>query len=261
MKHRCAPKRNLPLMLALTSTFLLSPGLQSSSASAMSATNGAPNAARSAPAPAEEPGLTGASSYLQRPPYTAAEFWKKVLLLINSSRGYVAKDRFEEVFGVRLGPVTTTKDGTTTYRLYRARTWYFDARLSYVVNSFKMPLHPAQNGSHSELYISWENGSFSDADGQDCVTDELVRTGLMATGWTSPWQKWGLWEEIEAAASRQRPADPGSPPEALPPPVSGFIRQTDEDAGHRDFLPRGRLDTTGDHPDSCVTGIDILGRP
>lgn len=191
---------------------------------------------------------------MQRPPYTAAEFWKKVLVLINSSRGYVAKDRFEEVFGVRLGPVTTTKDGTT-YRLYRASTWYFDARLSYFADSFKMPLDPARNGSHSELYISWKNGSFSDSDGQDCVTDELVRTGLTATGWTSPWQKWGLWEEIEAAA-RQHPADPG-----LPSPVSGFIRQTDEDAGNRDFLPRGRLDTTGDHPDSCVTGIDILGRP
>ena len=193
-------------------------------------------------------------------PDTAADFWGKVLVLLNDHLGYVTRERFEEVFGVHFGPPVTTQD-STTYRLVQGHGRYFDARLSTYVSGYTMPGDPALNGVHSELYIGWKVDSFADSDGHTCISGERVRTSLMASGWTSPWTRWGIWEETAAAAARQPPNKSNYAPGPLPTPVASFLRQADEDAGRRDVLPRGRLDTTGDHPDSCITGIYITGKP
>jgi hypothetical protein len=202
----------------------------------------------------------GADPYSQHSPDTAADFWGKVLVLLNDHLGYVTRERFEEVFGVHFGPPVTTKDNTT-YRLVQGHSGYFDARLSRYVSGYTMPGDPALDGVHSELYIGWKTDSFAGPDGHACISGELVRTSLMASGWTSPWVKWGIWEETAAAARQQPPIKSAYAPVPLPQPVAGFVRQAGEDAVKRGDLPRGRLDTTGDHPDSCITGIYIVGKP
>lgn len=196
--------------------------------------------------------------YPETSPYTAADLWEKVLVLLNDHQGYVTKERFEKVFGVHLGQPFTTKD-STTYRLVQGHSWYFDVRVSNYPDGYKTPIDPALNGAHSELYIGWKADSFSD--GHICITGERVRTSLMASGWTSPWIKWGIWEETASAAASQPPVHSSYAPEPLPTPIAGFIRQTDADAGNRDALPRGQVETTGDHPDSCITGIYVVGKP
>jgi hypothetical protein len=203
-------------------------------------------------------------NYSMKPPFTAEEFWTKVLALIGEQNGYVTKERFESVFKVQFGSAGH-ESHSITYTLHQGHDWYFDARISDFDKTYTTPINAVENGAHSELVIVWAKDSFGDPDRGECVTANLVRTSLVAGGWTSPWAKWGAWEEMAAltaeAAGRRPSADRWYPPEPLPPPISSFLRQADADAGHRDGLPRGRVDTTGDFPNSCVTGIYLESKP
>ncbi len=181
--------------------------------------------------------------YTGKPPYTAEQFWDLVLSLLNEKNGSVTQERLERTLGVRFPPPDHQSD-EDVYALRAGKDWYFDVRLTLYNDRFRFPLAPQLNGPHVEWSMAWGTHSFGDP----CVTDEHVRATLLANGWTSPWQKWGLWEEV---ASHTKAGSLSTPP------VSNFLRQSDEDAGHRDRLPSGSLQTTGDFPFSCVTAIRV----
>jgi hypothetical protein len=168
--------------------------------------------------------------------------------VLNANNGSVTKEQLEQVLGVRF-PALKRESDAGTYVLRAGRDWYFDIRLTLYNDRFRYPLAPELNGPHVKWYIGWRADSFGDPTKAMCVTDERVRAALLANGWSSPWLRWGFWEEVAS-----RPSTAGS---LRMPPVSNFFRQSDEDAGHRDRLPSGSLDTTGDFPDSCVTAITV----
>jgi len=192
--------------------------------------------------------------YAAQPPFTGVELWAKLLALINERDGAVTKDRFEEVFDVRLPIFYQGSDGTM-YHLKAGKDWYVEAGIN-IYNNQNKSLGPL--GGYSEMVINWGptiRGDVKDA----CVTAERVRSDLLATGWTSPWLGWGHWEDVakETAKDLQEHAPPGGymyPPMMIPP-IASFWRRGADDSDHRDRLPQGEVFTTGDFADSCVTGI------
>src|SRR5438105_10025800 len=64
-----------------------------------------------------------------KPRLTAEELWTKVLALLNERDGSVTKERFEDVFGVRLGPAIQERDARV-YLLNAGKNWYFNARVT-----------------------------------------------------------------------------------------------------------------------------------
>jgi hypothetical protein len=201
--------------------------------------------------------INNSKDYSVPPPFDVDELWRKIGVLLNEHQGSVTKERFEDLFNVRFAPPERDSDATI-YRLRQGVDWYFNARLTVYNERFNSAGMGAEiNGAHIEWYVSWLD-AFTHSSRGACIRANHARETLMASGWTSPWLRWGIWEEI-----RQRPADPGVNP-LYPPPVlpgvASFFRQPDEDSGHRDRLPRGQLDTTGDLPDSCVTGILVTAK-
>ena len=198
-----------------------------------------------------------------RPPLTAEELWTKVLALLNEHDGSVTKERFEQVFDVRFGPPRREEDGTT-YLAHAGREWYFNAYVTIFNDQYKSVTGPEANGAHSGWYISWQPGTF----GVTCLSAKRVRETLVASGWSSPWQSWGAWEKLRWSApfpERRRglgdpPALVPQPPLGPPPPRANFSRNGAE-GGHPNALPRGVVDSTGDQPDSCVTGILVEAKP
>ena len=212
-----------------------------------------------------------AADFHSKPPFGPQEFWSKLLGLVNEHNGYVMKQSFEQAFGVRFGVPERVKDGEAQiyhYKLHAGAEWYFDVRVSEYDGNYRGSMDASMNGRHSELSVVWKIDSFGSAAHGECVTAREVRDSLVATGWTSPWESWGKWEKLAAAdAAALRGSTPYSPPVAIQP-RSVFYHQADQDAADRDQLPRleghipqGDVYTTGDQPDSCITGLRVVGRP
>jgi hypothetical protein len=187
-----------------------------------------------------------------RAPFGADEFWRKIEVLLNKQRGSITKELFQSVFAVEFEPARTASDATT-YLLHAGANWYFDARLTVYNDKFRF--QGAENGAHSQWTITWRPESFG-AEKESCLRADRVRASLLATGWSSPWGRWGQWEEPAKGVQSTGPYPP-----LAPEPRAQLRLQTDEAAGNRDRLPQGRVFATGDLADSCVTGILVTARP
>jgi hypothetical protein len=201
--------------------------------------------------------------HAKSPPLDAEDFWERLMRLLNERQGSITKEGFQSAFGVKFGTGTLSQEGhVTTYWLRAGKEGYFEARLTIYDEKFKSDLGPSLNGAHLNWYVGWDIDAFGDSAKGECVRADYARSSLMSAGWTSPWLKWGIWEEIltaqDAAGTTKESSTQKLPSEAK------FFRQVDEDSGHRDRLPRGVIDSAGDFRDSCVTGIVVdagLGVP
>jgi hypothetical protein len=196
-----------------------------------------------------------------------------VLALLNENDGYLTKQRLEDKLGVHLD-IRPGDSEATTYLLREGKDSHLSVRISTYGKTFKSVVDRALSGAHVEWYISWgigwpwATGSSRRVHEGPCLKASRVRSDLLASGWTSPWLTWGVWEEeVARIASEARPAEnpenpevPQSPPELLPP-IYNFFRQVNEAAGHRERLPRGQIFSDGDLAESCVTGIVVDARP
>jgi hypothetical protein len=196
--------------------------------------------------------------------------WMQALTLLNEHDGYLTKQRFEEKLGVHLQLQAGERE-PTTYSLQERPDSPLVARISTYSERFKSALDPQLSGAHVEWFISWGKGSAWPTEAPrrprqgPCLKASQVRSDLLASGWTSPWWKWGAWEEqLEQAAAQARlnkdPQTVPHPPE-LVPPIYNFLRQVNESTVDRDRLPRGQIFSEGDLADSCVTGILVRARP
>jgi hypothetical protein len=208
----------------------------------------------------KQPDFTG------KPPYTVAELWTKVLRALDTHNGSMTKERFETIFGMKFAHPRTESDAKT-YLAHEKVDWYFNGRVTIYNDNFRSVGDPDAKGAHSEWYIDWEPGTFGDT----CLRAEKVRETLLANGWTSPWKSWGLWEELSREAWAHLgdglpPPDPtqlqvrAPHPPRMPPPRASFSRGNAQGA-HPNALPRGRVITDGDQPNSCVTGIFVEAKP
>ena len=167
------------------------------------------------------------SPYSMKPPFSPDEFWAKVLGLLNRDKGFITKEQFEHAFHVRFGPPLRERDATT-YTLDAGRNWYFDASLT--LNAAVPHTGPTREftNAYTNWHIDWSRDDFATTGKQRCITAEIVRAGLMANGWTSPWSKWGLWEEErnKTAEDMVRNAPPGGYmyPESPPMPRAIFAK-------------------------------------
>jgi hypothetical protein len=194
----------------------------------------------------------GGRDYSTRAPFSADEFWRKIEVLLNKQHGSITKELFQSVFGVKFASPRTASD-TTTYLLDAGSDWYFDARLT--VYNEKYRFAGAENGAHSQWTIIWRPDSFG-PEKESCLRAERVRASLLANGWSSPWQRWGQREEPAKGDQVTGPYPPDTPDT-----MATFRLARDAAAGSWDRLPQGRVFATGDHPDSCVTGILVSARP
>jgi hypothetical protein len=195
---------------------------------------------------------SGRQDYSTKPPFGADELWRKIEVLLNKQHGSITKEQFQSVFGVDFGSPQSASDATT-YLLHAGYDWYFDARLTLYNDKFRF--EGPENGAHSQWMITWRPDPFWSAK-ESCLRADRVRASLLAAGWSSPWARWGLWEEPPKGPQYTGPYPPITPEQrAL------FHLQTDEDAGRWDRLPQGRIFSSGDLPDSCVTGILVTARP
>jgi hypothetical protein len=193
--------------------------------------------------------------YSQPPPFGATQLWIKVLRLLNEHDGQVSKERLEAVLGVRVGAVER-EALATTYRIRKGVDWYLNARLTIFEKGFDVSRAPELARGYSEWTVEFPaDKSVGPAQG-GCLRADRVRSDLLASGWTSPWLRWGIAEERSGVA----PGGERSPPEAVPP-LSNFFRQANVASGHRDELPNGQVFSDGDRADSCVTGFSVRAPP
>lgn len=179
----------------------------------------------------------------------ADDLWQRVLRALNENHASITKERLEKILGVKLVVRRLESDGTT-YLTDETHGGDLEARLTVYNAKFKSVAGPALNGAHLNWYVGWERGKLNGK----CITAERVRTSLLASGWTSPWSDWGVWERPWVT-----PNDPfyRTYPPIKPAPIASFHRKEADTAEQHDSLPRGEVLSTGDMPDSCVTGILI----
>lgn len=203
----------------------------------------------------------------QEHPYTGAPLgadalWSKVLLLLNEHDGYVSPKRYADVLGAQFGVIDHSNSGASC-RVRPGTDWYFSGYVDINTEPFKVP------GTAVVDHVAWNITWGKDAFGGRCISAARAQADLLAAGWTAPWKEWGRWEKLQAA----RNADPihCSPQqvcivEMLPrPPIwFSFGRPGAKDGATwalHPALPAGHLYSTGDLPDSCVTGIEMDSRP
>ena len=211
--------------------------------------------AASAPLNAEED-----KTYATPPPFTAEAFWQKVFALLNEHDGYVTRERFEKTFGVRLTPVPSQDPNTISYALRAGDDWYFTTRLTLFSDAYTDRIEPYTNGAHSHWSLYWSEEAFGDPRRQQCLTVARVQADLLSAGWVSPWQL----VPQPPLRSLARPAHKGSLTpvlEELPPPSHNFGRRSDLHTDRWGHLPFGQFSSTGESPDTCVTGFYIRARP
>jgi len=120
-----------------------------------------------------------APAYPERAPFSAQEFWQKLLPLLDEENGYRMKLRFEETFGMQFPPPRHAHEDPA-YRgfwAYVGKDWY----LGVGVDVFGVdPLIR----SKMRLSIGWTFKTFGNAGQGECVALETVRNDLFARGWT-----------------------------------------------------------------------------
>jgi hypothetical protein len=211
--------------------------------------------------------------YPDRPPYGADELWSRVLLLVNEHDGYVSPERFAEVLGAHFGAIDHYREGASC-RVRPRKDWYFSGAVFVYTKPFKVP--GTADVDHSAWSMTWGKDAF----GGRCITAARAQADLVAAGWTAPWQEWGRWERLQLEASRAAPLQPQCAPQQqscdrgpsrllpryppvrlLPPSRFIFGRPRDKDGDRRGRPPSGQLSSTGDLPDSCITGVEMDSRP
>ncbi|MGH8259025.1 MAG: hypothetical protein ACREUG_04975 [Steroidobacteraceae bacterium] len=173
------------------------------------------------------------------------------MTLLDAKNGTTTPERFEQIFHVRFPP-PTRQDDTIVYRLRAGIDWRLAASLTLYDEHFRNIPGDDLDGAHVGWSIGWKLGDFPTGKAR-CLAAEQARNDLVSRGWTSPWEHWGMSEELaRSLAAEQRPHSP----ELLPPPaVNNFFRRENYAIERRDRLPRGGLSSTGDLASSCVTGI------
>jgi hypothetical protein len=191
--------------------------------------------------------------------FNATDLWGRVVSLLNERNGTVTKEHLEKALGVQLHTAVTDPDATV-YRLFETKVVPFTVTLIVYNEQFRSRA-PAENGPHINWSVDWPAPSGGDNDKTNCITAARARADLLGSGWSSPWSSWGAAESHPPPQSSSfhigEPGDLGNPGPPVLAPFFNFFRQSDEATGHRDRLPRGRLFSTGDLADSCVTGITM----
>jgi hypothetical protein len=133
------------------------------------------------------PGKTMASAtptaskpaYLERAPFSAQEFWQKLLPLLDEEDGYRLKERFEETFGMRFPPPSHAHEDPA-YRgfwAYPGKDWFFEVGVSVRGVSLTK--------SKMGLSLGWNFKTFGNAAQGECLALETVRADLYARGWSN----------------------------------------------------------------------------
>jgi len=66
--------------------------------------------------------------YALPPPFTAQEFWAKVVHLLGEKKGYVTHEQFEHAFGVKMNN-GTTDEYSRAYGVGAGNDWYMKASI------------------------------------------------------------------------------------------------------------------------------------
>lgn len=118
--------------------------------------------------------------YRGKPPFTAQEFWQKLLTLATEHDGSVSKERFEEVFEIKFSRERRSED-SVFYYLDEGKTWYFGV----AINLFGQRTHVEVN---SGMIVDWGVPSFGTNVGQ-CVGLAPVTEDLQKAGWLLSFQE------------------------------------------------------------------------
>lgn len=180
--------------------------------------------------------------------------------MLNEREGYVTRERFEKTFGVRLQPVQFHEPNMTPYQLRSGIDWYFSKHLTTFSDAFTDLIEPYTNGVHSDWGLFWNADTFGDSKKQECLTVARVQADLLSSGWTSPWA-WKPQGALVSHACRARTGCLIQVISPIVPPSHNFGRQSDLHTDLWGHLPFGRFSSTGESPDSCVTGFYVRARP
>jgi len=174
---------------------------------------------------------TPPSGYTIPPPFTADEFWEKILLLMREHDGYITKERFEDVFGVQLKQTKSYEDGSAMYSLKKGTDWYFDAGLWMTGEKFKKP-GGKMGGVSSSLRIDWDFDTFGEVNVGPCIRTDTARKDILSSGWRQ-----GIQERHRGAADE-------------------FYKNESTNQ-----VSKITIFHSGDFASSCVKRITVNGRP
>jgi hypothetical protein len=90
-------------------------------------------------------------------PFSAQEFWQKILTLANDNNGLPSRERVEQALGKKFAREAGTAPHQTLFLDY-GKHWYFDAFYSMGVENSYLSIGFGQSGTHlfSDGQLLWE---------------------------------------------------------------------------------------------------------
>ena len=190
--------------------------------------------------------MTAYTGYLL--PFSAAEFLKKIVQLLEEREGYVTPDAFETIFGVSLVHRWQDPDGSFHRALVAGEDWYLSVGLTHTPRSFTAHTAQGYSGDTSLFTLSLADRAFIGP--SQCITARLLHDALIAAHWHTT-SRWSLTNQ---SAYRADAPDPKHPqPSVLPSPDVTFRRSTTAP------LPRLKASARALGPEGCIYAIAVDG--
>ncbi|MBB6242432.1 hypothetical protein [Rhodanobacter sp. MP1X3] len=127
-----------------------------------------------------------ATPFKVHPPFSADDFLKKVMLLIQAHRGYITSDELNNAFDLKIAPVHAVGNRVASYHLQEHKDWYIG--LAYALSgpdyrSNQKGIYP--DGQGSTVDFSFHSYTFlSPSANPMCLAAEVVEAGLLKNGWS-----------------------------------------------------------------------------
>lgn len=182
--------------------------------------------------------LSTPRKYQLPPPFTAQEFWAKVVQLLKDAEGHVTPEQFEKKFDVKM--FKREYEQGTQYGVVAGAGWYFNAILIFE-DAAKFKGQPGFSGIRSSLVIEWPQDAFDGASKgsytQSCVRGSDAIKALVNSGWTLTRKR--SWAYIRAAVHD-----------------SFSLGESSLDLFHYDYIG-----TVRDDNDTCVYRFYVRSKP
>jgi hypothetical protein len=137
-----------------------------------------------------------AGPFHAHPPFTAMEFWQKLMTLIRLHNGYIAPDELQQAFGLKFTPITIAYTNGARRELHARQDWYFSLYYDVTGPGYKS-IQPGviPNGQGSATTIEIPSFSFLSKSGEfECLAMTPIEADLLRAGWTATPPKPGLFK-------------------------------------------------------------------
>jgi hypothetical protein len=133
------------------------------------------------------------------PPYSANEFWQKLMALIRLHDGYVDPNELERSLGVKFRPITIGYKSTARRELRARIDSYFSVFYEVTGPGYQsVQLGVVPDGQGSALAVEIPSFTFLGKSGEaECLASSTAESDLVHAGWTAVASRHGPFNPLE----------------------------------------------------------------